>query len=671
LDHANATFTSKRDYEIHIQKEHSDASKYLRSPELLKAGESTRLQSDRPCPICGKEMPFALDLQYHIALHLERLALYSLPRSTGREDDSQDASDWSDQVNGGRDSSKSELLSTSVSVDSVEEVGLEQRERVEDQSRSIDNPEGTPIDQIERGVAHLDSDIKHQELTAASLSVQAKEQDHTRKVEAFLEDQVPSLDHENLLNSTTGSAQHGPFDISWDQDIQEVRKLDEERKQRQEEFEAKLDDLFTRNEISYSELADMEADFKLAEAERRAEEDKMLLQTTGVPEILSPGARLPGWEELSTLREGGRAPPPPRTMESPESHRILTPTPRNLQLACGRELGVQLTFEIAEGICALYKVNNGTDAERREAFENAFNFTKDWSDLFHRLSQKARDDASALDGMNPLESHDGVLGVPDRYLPQADLICPFQILDCEESFSDIRLFKTHVFSHFRGQACPTSATCFLCEAKFIQTEEDDAARAWNEMLSHLAYEHFRRGQRLATVRADFGLMRWMYARRIITDAQFKRLQLYPRPTIAPASPGARIGEVVNAPLAPMAPPHDQEYLSILDFSKGVSRFGYRLNHTVVRTIFQSFVGRETELQQARMTFSQFVTACVWLKQSTDVFKQFDDDRDGYVTLSFEEALGSWMELGAGGVVKNDEGILGTSKQGASALRVVN
>ena len=243
MDHANATFTSKRDYEIHIQKEHSDASKYLRSPELLKAGESTRLQSDRPCPICGKEMPFALDLQYHIALHLERLALYSLPRSTGREDDSHDASDWSDQVNGGRDSSKSELLSASASVDSVEEVGLEQRERVEDQSRSTDNLEGTPveqpkfrlltpIEQIERGVAHLDGDIKHQELTAASLSVQAKAQDHTEKIEAFLEDQVPSLDHENLLNSTTGSAQRGPLDIPWDQHIPEVRKLDEERKQR-------------------------------------------------------------------------------------------------------------------------------------------------------------------------------------------------------------------------------------------------------------------------------------------------------------------------------------------------------------------------------------------------------------------------------------------------------
>lgn len=161
--------------------------------------------------------------------------------------------------------------------------------------------------------------------------------------------------------------------------------------------------------------------------------------------------------------------------------------------------------------------------------------------------------ASGLDGMHLLESHDGVLQVPDTYRPIADLICPFQILDCEETFSDIRLFKTHVFSHFMGQPCPESASCFLCEASFMQSVHDDAARAWNEMLSHLAIDHFRHGQRLATVRTDFGLMRWMYARKIVTDAQFKRLQLCPRPTVAPRHYGQRFGEIVNIPEAPMAP----------------------------------------------------------------------------------------------------------------------
>ncbi len=161
--------------------------------------------------------------------------------------------------------------------------------------------------------------------------------------------------------------------------------------------------------------------------------------------------------------------------------------------------------------------------------------------------------ASALDGMDLLESHDGVLQVPDTYRQSADLLCPFQILDCEESFSDIMLFKTHVFSHFRGQACPRTASCFLCSDTFAQSEQDHGARAWNEMLSHLANDHFRRGQRLATVRTNFDLMRWMYARRMITDAQFKRLQLCPRPAIVPRHGGTRAGEIVNIPDAPMAP----------------------------------------------------------------------------------------------------------------------
>ncbi|RMZ79828.1 hypothetical protein DV737_g3255, partial [Chaetothyriales sp. CBS 132003] len=106
-----------------------------------------------------------------------------------------------------------------------------------------------------------------------------------------------------------------------------------------------------------------------------------------------------------------------------------------------------------------------------------------------------------------LESHDDVLTVPDRYQIDADLVCPFQILDCERVFADIRHFKVHVFSHFKGHELPTSASCFLCDRKFANGPEDDAAQAWNAVLSHLAHDHYRRGQRLATVRTDFELMR--------------------------------------------------------------------------------------------------------------------------------------------------------------------
>ena len=159
--------------------------------------------------------------------------------------------------------------------------------------------------------------------------------------------------------------------------------------------------------------------------------------------------------------------------------------------------------------------------------------------------------SSFLDGMPTLESINGVLQVPVPAHPHADLICPFQILDCEEPFNDVWEWKTHVFSHFRGHPCPVTATCFLCESTFDQSEDDHPARAWNEMLSHMAAVHFRGlGQRLATVRTDFALMRWMYNRRIITTAQFTRTQSAPVPTMLLGSPS----DILNLPAAPSPPP---------------------------------------------------------------------------------------------------------------------
>jgi len=145
------------------------------------------------------------------------------------------------------------------------------------------------------------------------------------------------------------------------------------------------------------------------------------------------------------------------------------------------------------------------------------------------------DVASALQGGFVLESDDGVLTLPGYAELASDLLCPFQILDCIETFSSTREFKVHVFSHFRGHPLPTSATCFLCEEKFDQTLEDDPALAWNNMLGHMCRDHFRRGQEFGTIRAEFALMRWMYDRKIISDHYFKRAQTCPVPIVLPAA----------------------------------------------------------------------------------------------------------------------------------------
>ena len=39
-----------------------------------------------------------------------------------------------------------------------------------------------------------------------------------------------------------------------------------------------------------------------------------------------------------------------------------------------------------------------------------------------------------------------------------------------------------------------------------------------------------------------------------------------------------------------------------------------------------------------MSFDLFVQSCISLKRMTDVFKRYDADRDGFITLSFEEFL---------------------------------
>lgn len=63
--------------------------------------------------------------------------------------------------------------------------------------------------------------------------------------------------------------------VDWDRTNREVRKQqDAERRRRQEESEAHIDALFNDNEIGYADIGDLEAEFKLAEAERRYHENK-------------------------------------------------------------------------------------------------------------------------------------------------------------------------------------------------------------------------------------------------------------------------------------------------------------------------------------------------------------------------------------------------------------
>ena len=68
--------------------------------------------------------------------------------------------------------------------------------------------------------------------------------------------------------------------VEWDKTNKEVRKeQDAERHARQVESEAHIDGLFNDNEIGYADIGDLEAEFKLAEAERRFQENKEELES--------------------------------------------------------------------------------------------------------------------------------------------------------------------------------------------------------------------------------------------------------------------------------------------------------------------------------------------------------------------------------------------------------
>ena len=68
--------------------------------------------------------------------------------------------------------------------------------------------------------------------------------------------------------------------LAWDRKNREVRKrLDDERSARQAESEQHVDDLFNDNEIGYADIGELENEFKLAEAERKYQEDQQELDS--------------------------------------------------------------------------------------------------------------------------------------------------------------------------------------------------------------------------------------------------------------------------------------------------------------------------------------------------------------------------------------------------------
>ncbi|KAI0192852.1 hypothetical protein EV127DRAFT_24984 [Xylaria flabelliformis] len=75
-------------------------------------------------------------------------------------------------------------------------------------------------------------------------------------------------------------------------------------------------------------------------------------------------------------------------------------------------------------------------------------------------------------------------------------------------------------------------------------------------------------------------------------------------------------------------------ISLDEFTNALVAFRYRLSPGFVELLFNTYDKRG----EGVMSFDLFVQACISLKRMTDVFKKYDDDRDGYITLGFEDFL---------------------------------
>ena len=70
-------------------------------------------------------------------------------------------------------------------------------------------------------------------------------------------------------------------------------------------------------------------------------------------------------------------------------------------------------------------------------------------------------------------------------------------------------------------------------------------------------------------------------------------------------------------------------ISYDEFTDALVAFGYRLSQQYITLLFNTYDSRGRGV----LSFDLFVQACISLKRMTDVFKKYDTDRDGYITLS--------------------------------------
>ena len=117
------------------------------------------------------------------------------------------------------------------------------------------------------------------------------------------------------------------------------------------------------------------------------------------------------------------------------------------------------------------------------------------------------------------EDEGGVL-IVDRASAQGNLECPFNLLFCLQTFSNMEDWVRHSVTHFRRAGPPDLSQCCFCDAHF---DSSSGISSWAKRMEHVAFHH-RLGDRLAHARPDFGLYTHLWNKRLITDAEYRDIK---------------------------------------------------------------------------------------------------------------------------------------------------
>lgn len=79
-------------------------------------------------------------------------------------------------------------------------------------------------------------------------------------------------------------------------------------------------------------------------------------------------------------------------------------------------------------------------------------------------------------------------------------------------------------------------------------------------------------------------------------------------------------------------------ISLDEFKAALVSFQYRLSDAFVEFIFHVY----DHGHKGVITFDIFMQSCITLKRMTDIFKKYDDDRDGFIIINFEDFVTEFL-----------------------------